>query len=108
MAKPFSKKFYNSDEWKQCRASYIRKMPKEKRGLCERCYANGIHRLGEELHHKIFLTASNINDKEITLAHKNLILLCYDCHKEVHNMRSEKRYEFDEYGNIIPPFKKTK
>ena len=109
MAQAFSKKFYSSDEWKQCRASYIRKMPIEVRGLCERCYANGIHNAGEELHHKIVLTATNINNKEVRLAHRNLILLCYDCHKEVHNMRKEKRYEFDEDGNIIPPhFKKAK
>lgn len=102
MAKQFSKAFYNSKAWKDCKASYISKMPVAKRGLCEHCYAEGKHILGKELHHKIELTPYNMNDRSITLGHDNLVLLCFECHQKEHNKRSEQRYKFDEWGNIIP------
>lgn len=102
MAREFAKRFYNSKEWKQCRKRYIELMPKYKRGLCEECYKKGEHVLGDELHHKIPLTPKNIDNKNITINHDNLILLCYDCHKRIHGMRKEKKYIFDENGNIIP------
>lgn len=103
MAQTFSKPFYDSVEWKECRKSYISKMPIYKRGLCEKCYANGKHVLGKELHHKVPLTPYNIHNRDITLNHKKLILLCFDCHQEEHNKRTENRYMFDERGNVIPP-----
>lgn len=76
-------------------------MPKYKRGLCERCYAKGKHILGEELHHKVWLTPKNISDRNITLNHDNLIFLCSDCHREVHGDRNPNQYTFDENGQII-------
>lgn len=102
MAKPFAKKFYSSNEWKSCRENYIKQMPKYKRNLCERCFAKGVHKLGEELHHKIWLTPKNINDKNITLNHDNLILLCFDCHRAEHGQRNESQYIYDEQGALIP------
>ena len=106
MAREFARKFYNSSEWQRCRERYIQLMPKYKRGLCELCYKDGTHVRGEELHHKIFLTPNNINDRSITLDHDNLILLCRECHKKIHVKRREKKYEFDKDGNIIPVNKK--
>jgi 5-methylcytosine-specific restriction endonuclease McrA len=102
MAREFAKMFYRSKAWKMCRESYIRKMPRPKRGLCEECYKHGKHVLGKELHHKIFLTEKNINDKTITLNHDNLIFLCYDCHQKIHNRKGKNQsYSFDEYGNVV-------
>lgn len=111
MAREFAKAFYNSNEWKQCRELYIKKMPRNKRGLCEKCYEKGEHTLGEELHHKIWLTPNNINNKDVTLNHNNLILLCFECHQKEHGKRKHKQYEFDSEGNIVknkrysPPIK---
>ena len=103
MAKEFSYKFYHSQAWKDCKASYIRKMDRPVRGLCEICYKEGKHTLGKELHHKIPLTPYNIHDREITLNHKNLILLCFDCHQRQHGKRkNDRQYIFDEQGNILP------
>ena len=82
-------------------------MPKYKRGLCEKCYSKGKHTLGEELHHKIWLTPNNIHDKNITLNHDNLILLCFDCHREVHETRRQNQYKFDSEGNLIANEKYT-
>lgn len=101
MAREFAKSFYNSKAWKDCRRRYIELMPKEKRGLCERCYKEGKHVLGEELHHKIPLTPNNINERNITLDHNNLILLCYECHKKIHGFQKEKRYIIADNGDII-------
>lgn len=75
MAKKFAKSFYNSEVWKSCR-DYIFK---KNYGLCEIC-----GRPGEEVHHKEFLTAININDPNITTGENNLMLLCKTCHFEQH------------------------
>ena len=102
MAKSYAKKFYASKAWKACRASYIL----QQHGICERC-----GRVGEEVHHIKPITPQNITDPNITLNHDNLMLLCKDCHFQIHEKRkkagkpvreSELRYMFDENGNIVP------
>ena len=102
MARKFAKPFYNSKAWKDCRESYKKAIPKYKRGLCEQCYEKGKHEIGDEVHHKIWLTPNNINDPNITLNHDNLILLCYECHKAIHTKRVKKRYVFNDKGELIP------
>ena len=69
MAKPFAKAFYKSSAWRHCREEYIKSVY----GLCEMCYAQGIIRKGDELHHKVKLTPDNINNPCITLNPDNLI-----------------------------------
>lgn len=80
MARDFSKKFYNSKEWKKCREGY----KQSKHHICERCGMPG-----DEVHHKVWLTPDNINNPDITLSFKNLELLCATCHSIEHN-RIEK------------------
>ena len=94
MAREFAEGFYKSKTWQRCRASYIKSVG----GLCERCYAAGIIRHGDTVHHKVHLTARNINDPAVTLNYANLELLCRDCHAEVH--KSQKRYTVDETGKV--------
>ena len=94
MAREFAEGFYKSKTWQRCRASYIKSVG----GLCERCYAAGIIRHGDTVHHKVHLTAENINDPAVTLNYANLELLCRDCHAEVH--KSQKRYTVDETGKV--------
>ena len=94
MAREFAEGFYKSKTWQRCRASYIKSVG----GLCERCYAAGIIRHGDTVHHKVHLTAENINDPAVTLNYENLELLCRDCHAEMH--KSQKRYEVDENGKL--------
>ena len=71
MAKDFSRKFYLSKAWQECRASFIASRQIIDGGLCERCK----ERLGEEVHHTIKLTPENINDADITLNHARLKFL---------------------------------
>ena len=98
MAREFSKKFYKSKAWEQCRHSYIKSV----HALCERC-----GRPGRIVHHKIKLTSENINKPHITLNHDNLELVCLECHNKdefgEHKEKSKSRYEFDKNGNILPP-----
>lgn len=72
MAKAFSRRFYNSGAWVKTSQAYKR----HKFGLCEKC-----GKLGEEVHHIIPLSPSNINDPQITLNWDNLMLLCRSCHE---------------------------
>lgn len=99
MAKEFAKEFYQSDAWKRARTSYI----KYRCGLCERCGGAGVI-----VHHKKYLTTSNINDPKVTLSFRNLELLCMDCHNKEHLAKKNTRYSFDEYGNMLPPVSKSR
>jgi len=94
MAREFAGNFYKTKLWRDVRASYIKSVG----GLCERCYAAGIIRHGDTVHHKVHLTAENINNPAVTLNYENLELLCRDCHAEVH--KSQKRYTVDETGKV--------
>lgn len=76
MAKKFAKKFYKSVKWEKCRKSYIAARIMENGGLCEECGINP----GYIVHHKITLTADNINNPEISLNHENLEYVCKVCH----------------------------
>lgn len=99
MAKKFSKNFYKSKMWQDCREAYAKK----KCYICERCGAPGT-----EVHHKIILTPENINDPSVTTNWDNLCLLCWDCHRKLHREQSQKenqvrRYVIDEDGQVIIP-----
>ncbi|WP_274964240.1 HNH endonuclease signature motif containing protein [Tepidanaerobacter syntrophicus] len=103
--KPWAESFYKSKAWHKCREAYIA----ARQGLCERCAAQGVIRAGEIVHHKEWLTPSNINDPSITLNFDNLELLCMDCHNKEHRKQLPISNEivFDEYGNVVtPPMKK--
>ena len=98
---PEVERFYTLQVWRHCRKEFA----KSKRLMCERCLANGIIEVGSkerplEVHHKIPLTAENVNDPEVSLNWNNLELLCKSCH-DMERKRKEKRYRFDEYGNMI-------
>ena len=105
MAREFAKAFYNSEAWTTCKRRYIQLMPRYMRGLCEKCYADGKHIKGQELHHKVWLTPNNIHDSNVTLNHDNLILLCRDCHREAHGDRKPSQYVFNDQGELIPNIK---
>lgn len=104
MALEYAKAFYNSQEWRNTRNAYYNFV----RGQCERClneFNQGKRSLedmqpGIIVHHKIHLTPKNINNPEISLSFKNLELLC-DLHHNRHHKGKQKRYSFDEAGNII-------
>lgn len=93
----WAESFYKSTAWKNCRNSYVRSVG----GLCEDCYAKGIVKAAEEVHHKTHLTKQNINDPEITMNWSNLVALCHDCHMKRH-YPNERRYTIDEYGRVLP------
>ena len=111
MAREFSKKFYNSKIWEDCRQYIFNKY----HGLCAECEAPG-----EEVHHIIPLNPYNINDPDITSNENNLVLLCRKCHFNKHrytnpwkeNLRKKKKkvkkkrltdngMYFDEEGNYM-------
>ena len=96
MAKEFAASFYNSPAWKQTRDNYKR----YRGGLCEICWAEGIAKAGEIVHHKIPLTPDNITDINIALGFDNLQLVCRECHAKAHDRR-QRRYKVDELGRVI-------
>ena len=96
MAQDWAIKFYNSTAWEKCRLAYIQSVF----GLCEKCGRPGVI-----VHHKIYLSPSNINDPMITLSFENLELLCLPCHSNEHNRTHKEVIReglmFDNLGNLV-------
>lgn len=101
---PIKTKFYNSRAWRRLSKSYA-----EGKGyICELCgnkYAKSeIKPFYKQfhVHHKIELTAANINDPSIALNEDNLMLLCQHCHNVVTTQREvlAPGLEFDEKGMV--------
>ena len=70
--RPTDRKKYGR-AWKRIRDSYIRKHP-----LCEDCYANGVLKEAEEVHHIVPLSDGGTHDR------RNLVALCRSCHQKRH------------------------
>ena len=94
-----ARKFYNSREWHKARQSYISHV----HGLCERC-----GRAGKIVHHKTYITPTNINNPDITLNFNNLEFVCHDCHNEEHLKARviERGLRFDEDGMVVSRWEK--
>ena len=94
--------FYKTKAWDKCRSAYIAERRGVDGGVCEICREN----IGLIVHHKIKISAANMNDPDITLNHENLQLVCHHCHDVIHGYaNSEKhpsRVTFDLMGNPIP------
>lgn len=98
MAREFSKGFYSSKTWQDCRNQYGAKMG----WLCEDCIKRGIYTPGVEVHHIEELTPLNIHRPEVTLNEANLVLLCRNCHKSRHkHNHKDRRYIIGDNGEII-------
>lgn len=98
MAQDFSKGFYSTKAWQDCRNRYA-----AMRGwLCEDCMKRGLYKPGVEVHHIEELTPLNINRPEVTLNEANLVLLCRECHKARHDKRlRDRRYTIAPDGEVI-------
>ena len=103
MAREFAKGFYNSKQWKQCRAAYIKYRQSVDGGMCETCH----QKPGYIVHHKTELSPDNINNPDITLSFSNLKYDVHVCHnkenpKEDNSETVRNRYTFTADGDVIP------
>lgn len=87
--------FYHSKAWERTRREYI----KTTNGLCERCQGLGIYRAGKIVHHRIPLTEENVKDESISLNFENLMLVCHECHEEIH--KGKQRFMWRADGKIV-------
>lgn len=71
------KSFYNSKEWKRLRAMKFVQAD----GLCEICKMKGKINQGIDVHHIIPIE----KDWNKRFDYDNLILLCKECHNEMHD-----------------------
>lgn len=91
MARSIDRRFYESPEWRRCKAAYLEKV----NHLCERCLAKGIYEPAKIVHHRIHLTEENYGDPEIMFGFDNLMAVCQKCHNEIHGEdRPVKRWKF--------------
>lgn len=93
MAFDEQKRFYGSKRWKKTQLAFMM----SKHYICERC-----GRPAKIVHHKTYITPSNINDPEITLSWDNLEALCQDCHNKEHQVTDAVApgLRFDAFGNL--------
>lgn len=94
--KPYAESFYKSKQWQDTRNAYASSVG----GLCERCLSKGQYNAGEIVHHIVHITPQNISDPNVTLNWNNLMLVCRDCHAEIHN-GTPKRYKVDDMGRVV-------
>ena len=101
MAKKIAEAFYKSCKWLKCRNAYIKKRMMIDGGTCEECTS----RSGYIVHHKVLLTADNINNPEVSLNHENLEYVCKQCHDLFDGHGVGKMHKplcvFDEEGQPI-------
>lgn len=97
MAKEFSREFYKSNAWQNCRLNYIKSVG----GLCEDCLAKGIYKPGAIVHHITNLSPDNIHDPTVTLSWDNLRYVCRDCHAAEHRHVRERRYIIGPDGHVL-------
>jgi 5-methylcytosine-specific restriction endonuclease McrA len=98
VVKAWAAAFYGSEAWHVCRGAFLQ----SKGNLCERCAAAGKVEAAKIAHHKKHLTPRNIDDPWACFSWDNLEALCQSCHNSEHHAeRKEKRYGFDDDGNIF-------
>ena len=87
--------FYHGKAWRRLSKAFLM----SKHYICERC-----GQPAKIAHHKIYLTAENVLDPEISLNPGNLEALCMNCHNAEHfgqGGATATGLTFDENGNII-------
>lgn len=78
--------FYRSKEWRAFREQYIAKRMSKDGGLVSDYSGKTLlHRHDVILHHKKPLTATNVNDYNISLNEENIMLVSQLEHNEIHN-----------------------
>lgn len=91
----WSRAFYSSTAWAECREAYR----KSQGGLCEACRERGIAEPATEVHHVVHLSPENIHNPEITLNWDNMRALCHACHVREH--LAGRRWRVDESGRVV-------
>lgn len=86
--------FYNGVDWANCKAQVTQERLKDGVLYCELCgkpivknfNPNAKNNKGAIVyHHKKYLTNFNVNDASISINPKNIMLLHWSCHNEIHN-----------------------
>lgn len=108
MAQDFARRFYHSKAWESTQRAYMM-APVEVPGhgtcppyMCERCFAKGRLVPAVIVHHKIWLTPSNIDDPDVTLNPDNLMRVCRQCHADIHYPGVGQRVRFGPNGEVLP------
>ena len=91
MARSIDRGFYESPEWRRCKAVYMESV----NHLCERCLAKGLYTPARIVHHKVHLTRENMKDQALLYGFDNLEALCQACHNEEHGrVKQQRRWKF--------------
>ena len=86
--------FYNGDDWSNCKAQVTNERLKDGALYCEHCgkvilknfNPNAKNNKGAIVYHHInHLTTLNVNDASISINPKNIMVLHWQCHNEIHN-----------------------
>ena len=94
MSKDYAKAFYHSKKWKDTQQTYM----VSQNYICERC-----GNLARIVHHKKYITPSNIDDPNIILDWNNLEALCMACHTLEHKSNGicSDEVRFTDNGDLI-------
>ena len=91
---PEQVKFYHSRQWAVTRIAYMA----EHDFICERC-----GKPATVVHHRRYITPSNVRDPSVTLDPDNLECLCSECHNREHHGTGATApgLRFDSDGGLV-------
>lgn len=73
--------FYKSKDWEALRASILYSQSKI---ICAHCGKEIVKPYEAICHHVEELTEANVNEAEVALNPANIVVVCFDCHNEIH------------------------
>ena len=86
--------FYRGKDWENCKAQVTNERLKDGALYCEHCGKIILKSFNPKernnkgaivYHHKIELTNTNVNDASISINPKNIMVVHWQCHNEIHN-----------------------
>ena len=99
-------RFYRSMPWRRVQRMCMRRIVDTPYGpcpplMCERCFERGELRPAVLVHHKTHVTASNVDDPNVTLNPDNLMRVCRECHDALHGGQEPPRAMFGPDGSVV-------
>lgn len=86
MSRSIDRSFYESPEWRRCKALYLTSV----NHLCELCREDGIYTPADIVHHKEFLKPENMRP-ELMYGFDNLMAVCLEHHNQLHGKTQQTR-----------------
>lgn len=96
-------KIYNTQRWKNLRYNYLINHP-----LCQICFARGILKPAEEVHHSdSFANYTGAKRIEVAFNKDNLVSVCKQCHRWLHRNGTTHGIDIQKEAQLLQEYEKA-